>query len=437
MSDDVDVITETLRARAYSETEELALARVERFVSGHEFASRRRPGLAFELLVAGVVAAVAITGIVALTRPWVPAPHRTPGPIATSSAPTASPTPQMSWQIPPFSVQQVVRLDTPFQATALSVSSGSVWVAASSPVYGHAGRLFRVDAASARQTGSWVVGGDPVAISAAGGFVWVANSFGDGSLVLPDQNTVMQFNATTGSLIHTYRITSPTGLVASGDGALVVSSETANGPTEVHLLTAGRSSLVATAPGNLQGPSLSGESAVAVCGHNVYLGMSELSYAGAQSINIYAVPLGGGPARMVATIQGGWWPAMACDSATLFAFPGNETRPVRLQLTDGSVSTLPGVAGVTAVGLDDGSILDVYNADGPAGYEGYLGALNPSNGVESAQPFPFGGPETGGAFLLGTDGLDDSNPSAWVVVSVPSASAGGDVLVLWHLRVVA
>jgi hypothetical protein len=435
VSDDVDVITETLGSRAFSETEELALARVQQFVSHHEFASRQRPGLAFELLVAGFVAAVAITGIVALTRTSLPAANHTPNPVATASAPTASATSRTSWQIPPLSIQQVVRLDTPFQASALSVSSGIVWVAARSPVYGHAGRLFRVDAASARQTGSWVIGGDPVAVSAAGGFVWVANSFGDGSLVLTDQNTVMQFNATTGSLMHTYRITSPTGLVASGDEALVVSSQTANGPTDVHLLAAGRASLVATVPGNLQGPSLSGESALAVCGDNVDLGMSELSNAGVQSINIYAVPLGGGPARMVATIQGAWWPAMTCDRATLFVFPGNGTRQVRVQLTDGSVTTVPGVAGVTAVTLNAGSLLDMYNADGPQGYEGYLGALNPSTGVESAQPFPFSGAETDGAFLLGGDPPNASTPGAWVVVSVPSASAGADVLVLWHLGV--
>ena len=129
-----------------------------------------------------------------------------------------------------------------------------MWVAAQGPVYGETGRLLRIDASSARQTGSWVVGGNPVAVSAAGGYVWVANSYGDGSLVLPDQNTVMQFNATTGALVHTYRITGPTAVVANGNGALVVSSQTANGPTDIHLLTAGRSSLVATVPGNLAEP---------------------------------------------------------------------------------------------------------------------------------------------------------------------------------------
>jgi hypothetical protein len=435
MNDDVDVMTEALRTRPFSPNEQVALARVQRFVARHDFASRRRAGFAVELLVAGVIAAITITFIVALTRQSQPAPHRTPVPITTST-PTPSTAPLPPSQLPPFKIEQTGRIDTAFEANAIFVSPGIVWVATHSQVYGATGKLFRVDASSTRQTGSWAIGGDPVAVSAAGGYVWVANGFGDGSRVLPYQNTVLQFNATTGALVHTYQITSPTAVVAKGSGAMVVSSRTANGPTDVHLLNNGRSTLIATVPGNLQGPSLSSESALAVCGDEVYLGVSELSNAGAQSINVYAVLFGGGSARELATIEGAWWPAITCDSTTLFVFPTLGSHDVRVNLTDGSVSTLPATSGITAVSFEAGLLFDVYNTDVPQGFEGYLGALSPATGDASAQPFPFSGPEAGGAFLLATDVPNASGkPGAWVVASVSSAAAAGDVLVLWHLGV--
>ena len=86
MSDDVDVIAETLTSRPLTQTEEATLARVEQFVSHHDFAAQQRPRLALEILMAGVAAAVAVTLIVALTHPSLPTPspaHHTPVPTAT------------------------------------------------------------------------------------------------------------------------------------------------------------------------------------------------------------------------------------------------------------------------------------------------------------------------------------------------------------------
>ena len=104
MRDDVDVIAETLSTRAFTQAEEVALTRVEQFVSHHDFEVQRRPRLALELLIAGVVAAVAVTLIVALTRhsPLTQSPaHHTPPPTATASPPTPSPTASSTVVAPP------------------------------------------------------------------------------------------------------------------------------------------------------------------------------------------------------------------------------------------------------------------------------------------------------------------------------------------------
>ena len=106
MSDDVDVMPEALSTRAFTQAEEVALTRVEQFVSQHDFVAQRRPRFALELLIAGVVAAVAVTLIVALTRhsPLTPSPaHHTPLPTATATAnpPTPSPTASSTVVAPP------------------------------------------------------------------------------------------------------------------------------------------------------------------------------------------------------------------------------------------------------------------------------------------------------------------------------------------------
>jgi hypothetical protein len=416
MSDEVDVIAETLSGRALTQTEEVALARVVQFVSHHEFVVQRRPKLALELLIAGVVTAVAITLIVALARHSAPTPspaHHTPVPTATATAnsPTPSATPALGPAVP-LRITQRLSLGAR-SAFAIAVSQGIVWVAAQGPVYGDPGRLLRVDAFTARETGSWAIGGNPVAVSAAGSYVWVANGFGDGSRLLPDQNTVMQFNATSGALLHLYRITTPTAVVASGNGALVVSSRTANGPTDIRLLMAGRSSLVATVPGTLENPSVSPESALTVCGGQVYLGLSELSASAAQSINIYVVRVGGGPARTLATIQGAWWPVMTCDSNWLYVFDAAGDLPVRVNPIDGRMNTMPEGSGASAAAFESGLIWQLHNAHGPSGSQGpqgYLTALDPNTGLESSSRLAIPGTATSDASLLaaGTSGL-------WVV----------------------
>ncbi|MFI5286010.1 MAG: YncE family protein [Candidatus Dormibacteria bacterium] len=422
MSDDVDVIAETLTSRPLTQTEEATLARVEQFVSHHDFAAQQRPRLALEILMAGVVAAVAVTLIVALTHPSLPTPspaHHTPVPTATvtASPPTPSLSPTLGPTIPLRITQQ---LSLGRSANAISVSPGIVWVAAQGLAYGDTGRLLRVDASSARQTGSWPVGGDPEAVSASGSYVWVANSFGDGSRVLPDQNTVMQFNAVTGTLVHLYRITSPIAMVANGNGALVMSWRTANGPTDIYLLTAGRSSPVATVPGVLQGTSLSAEAALAVCGGQVYLGVSELSASGAQSINIYVVRVGGGPVRTIATIQGEQWPAMSCGGNRIYVFDGAGDLPVVVNLADGKISTVPGGSGASAAAFESGLIWQLHNTPGPTVSPGYLTALDPNTGLESSSHLAIPGTASSEVFLLAPGA-----PGLWVV--------GGNETLLLHV----
>ena len=106
MSNDDDVIAETLRTRPFTQAEEVALKRVEHFVSHHDFVVERRPRLALELLIAGIVAAVTVTLIVATTRhsPLTPSPaHHTPMPTAAAipSPPTPSPTASSTVVAPP------------------------------------------------------------------------------------------------------------------------------------------------------------------------------------------------------------------------------------------------------------------------------------------------------------------------------------------------
>src|SRR5450432_272855 len=99
MSDDFDPIADRLGHRPFSPEEEDALWRVERFVSHHRFAERQRPRFAIEVLMAGVVAAVVVTLVVALTRPSFAPPspaHHTPPPTATVGEPTLSPSPSPS-----------------------------------------------------------------------------------------------------------------------------------------------------------------------------------------------------------------------------------------------------------------------------------------------------------------------------------------------------
>jgi hypothetical protein len=150
----------------------------------------------------------------------------------------------------------------------------------------------------------------------------------------------------------------------------------------------------------------------------VYLGVTELS--GSQSINIYAVPLRGGPARKLATIQDAWWPAMTCDNNALFVFDGAGDIPLVVNPVDGSVSTLPEGEGASAAVFESGSIWQLHNAYGPPGSGGYLTALDPDTGLESSTRLTIPGTVSSDAFLLapGASGL-------WVV--------GGNETLLLHV----
>lgn len=427
MNHDVDVISETLGSRPLSQTDEIALARVEQFVSRHDFVVHRRSGLAFEILCAGVAAALVVTLVIALTRhsPVTPSPaHHTPAPIPTATTTARPTTPSPSVPLGPaipMRIAQQVSLGSR-QANAMFVTPSTVWVATISPTYGQPGTLLRIDASSGRQTAAWVVGGDPVAVSAAGDYVWVANSFGDGSKVLPEENTVMQFNATTGRLAHVYPVSGPTAVVADGSGALAMSSETANGPTGIYLLSAGRSSLVTTVPGVLQGPSVSAQSALAICGGVMYLGVSELNEAGAPSINVYSVSFGGGPARTIATLPGEWSPMVACDGSAVYVFDATGDAPVRVDLADGHMSTLSGGGSPTAIAFESGLIWEFYPGLGPGTPQplSYLTALNPSTGMASSSRLPIPGTEGSSPFLLA-----QGSPGLWLV--------GGNETLLFHV----
>jgi hypothetical protein len=427
MNDDVDVITETLISRPLSRTDEVALAQIEQFVSRRDFVSRRRSRVAFEILCGGVAAALVVTLVIALTRhsPLTPSPaHHTPAPIPTATITVSPTTPSPSVTLGPaipLRIAQQVSLGGR-QANAMFVSPSTVWVATISETYGQPGTLLRIDASTGRQTAAWMVGGDPVAVSAAGDYVWVANSYGDGSKVLPDQGTVMQFNATTGRLAHVYPAVDPAALVADGSGALAVSAVTANGPSGIYRLTAGRSFLLATVPGFLQGPSVSAQSALAVCDGVIYLGVSELTAAGAPSVNVYALSLGGGRVRYLATIQGEWSPMVTCDSSAIYVFDAAGDAPVRVEVADGHTSTLSEGGGPTAVVFASGLIWEYHIAGSLAAPQAlsYLTAVNPSTGIESSSRLLVPGTDASSPFLL-----VQGSPGLWLV--------GGNETLLFHV----
>ena len=267
------------------------------------------------LILAGCASAVAHTSSGATTSPS-PSPASTPPVPATSptGVPTPAPSPPQASTVP-LRVTQQFNLGTQM-ANTMSVSSRDVWVAVQGASYRDSGRLLRIDARSARQTASWVVGGDPNAVAAAGAYVWVANSYGDASSILPKQNTVEQFNATTGALVHIYRVFDPRGLVATANSALVISATTQS-QTALSLLTGGDMMAFASVPGGLLGPQVSPQSAVAVCANQVFMAVSS-ALASGTSVTIYAVRPTGGALRTIATIPNYYEPEMTCDGVSLF-----------------------------------------------------------------------------------------------------------------------
>jgi hypothetical protein len=229
------------------------------------------------------------------------------------------------------------------EANAMSVGAGAVWLATQSITPGASGALVRIDASTSRQTARLTVGGDPVAVAADGAFVWVANGDGDGSHDVPAENTVEQFDATTGALVHRYRLLDPRGLVANATSALVI-SETPGQQTPISLLTAGTATPVVTLPGTLNAPvsSLSPEVAVAACSDQVFVALTDLSPS-ASSVTIYAMRPDGGGVRKVATIPNDYEASMTCDTASVFligAAGDGDVTVASVSIADGDLTNL-------------------------------------------------------------------------------------------------
>jgi hypothetical protein len=92
--DDMDErIRDALSERPLTARDEEALGQVRRFVSARQFAEPLRPRLAMELLVAGVLAAAALTVVIALERPTAhtPTPAGPTQPLATASTGPSAP----------------------------------------------------------------------------------------------------------------------------------------------------------------------------------------------------------------------------------------------------------------------------------------------------------------------------------------------------------
>jgi hypothetical protein len=92
--DDMDErIRDALSERPLTTRDEDALGQVRHFLSARQFAEPLRPRLAMELLVAGVLAAAALTVVIALERPTAhtPTPAGPTQPLATASTGPSAP----------------------------------------------------------------------------------------------------------------------------------------------------------------------------------------------------------------------------------------------------------------------------------------------------------------------------------------------------------
>jgi len=339
--------------------------------------SRSRP---IAILAGGAGAIVAVGLILALARPPAGTQPAIPSPTPTAlEAPTPLPGPPQT--VVPLDI--TAHLDVaPHPVNAMSVNPGVVWLATQGVTDGEAGTLIRVDARSAQRTASWAIGGDPVAVAAAGDFVWVANGFGDGSKALPEQNTVEQFNAATGALVHVYRVRDPRGLVANPTSALVISAGVGQ-QTALSLLTAGSAQAVATLPGTLNVPvsSLSPEVAVAVCAHQAFLALTEV-LTDSSNVTIYSVPPGGGPIRKVATIPNDYEASIACDSTSLFLLGtagDGDVSVARVSSADGSLTHLWEGPYPVAIASLSGDVWIAYADDSLD--KSFLTSLNPVTGI--------------------------------------------------------
>ena len=361
------------------------------------------------LLAAAASTIVVIGLLLAVIRPAAP----------TSS--TASPDPTVNG-VPTPTPQTTVPLDVtarlnlaPREATAMSVSPGAVWIATDAVTHNGAGVLVRVDASTARATQSWAVGGDPVAVAAAGDFVWVANGVASSAGTVPEQNTVEQFDITTGALVHAYPVIDPRGVVANRTSALVIAANPGQ-QTAISLLADGRATAVATLPGTLNVPlsSLSPEVAVAVCANQAFVALTQVLTA-SSNVTVYALPTTGGAVRRVATIPNDYEASLACDANSLFLIgaAGNGNVSVaRIAAADGAVANLWEGPYPVAVASLSGRIWIAYSDDSLN--QSFLTSLDPVTGraasSRSMLPSP---PTTGDPNLLipGAEGL-------WLVASL-------------------
>jgi hypothetical protein len=363
------------------------------------------------VVLAGGVGAIVVVGLIlALARPPV-GRHPTLVPTATA-VPTSHPRPPQT--VVPLDITAQLDL-APHAVDAISVNPGIVWLATQGITYGEAGTLIRVDATSARQTENWPIGGDPVAVAAGGAFVWVANGFGDSSRTLPEQNTVEQFNAATGALVHRYRVLDPRGLVANPTSALVISAN-AGQQTQISLLSAGTAKAVITLPGTLNVllSSLTPQVAVAVCSDQVFLALTSV-FTASSDVTIYAMQSSGDHVRKVATIPNDYEASIACDTTSLFLIgaAGNGNVAVsRVSIASGSVSNLWEGPYPVAVALLSGRVWIAYSDD--ALNESFLTSLDPVTGIAASarSRLPSGPNSSDGNILLpGDSGL-------WLVASL-------------------
>lgn len=401
-------IDASLARRSLTAAESEALARARHFMEQGDFTARRQSRTFAMEVLAGGAAAIVVIGLVLTFAHHAPAsPPPAPTHPVTSPTPMPSPTPSPSaptqTTVPPHILQQV-GLGSGF-VNAMAVSPDVVWLATQGVNYGDAGTLIRVDAATGRRTASWSIGGDPAAVAAAGGYVWVANGFGDGSKVLPEQNTVEQFNATTGRVMHIYRILDPRALVANTTSALLMSAPNQE-DTAITLLEAGTTKAVGNVPGGLQG-AFSAPQAVAVCANEVYLTVSNATNSGTNVVT-YSVHPTGGTVREIASVPNDFLPVTTCDSTDVFVAAvttNGEGSIVRVSIANGSVSRLWGGPNPSALAFLSGRVWLTYLAHSSSSGS-YLTSIDPVTGATSPTrtilPAP---PNRGDPYLLVPGGL--------------------------------
>jgi hypothetical protein len=360
---------------------------------------------AIVLLAAGAGGIVVIGLILALARP------------ASINGPSPSPTASQ----PPTPTQITVPLDIaaqlnlgPHSVSAMAVTTDDVWLATHGATAGETGTLFRIDAATARTTASWTVGGAPVAVAASGAFVWVANGSGGTSAIPPGHDTVQQFNATTGALVHLYRVTDPQGLVANPTSAMVFAASSAQ-QTSISLLSGGSAKAVTTLPGVLAPPvsSLSPQVAVSVCSNRVFLALTRV-VPGASNVTIYSLPPAGGAVRKVVTVPYDYEASTACDGISVFligAAGDGDASIARVNVADGAVTNLWEGPYPVSVAFLSGRVWIAYSDD--ALNESALTSLDPATGIAMSTRSILPAPSNGGdpnLLLPGDSGL-------WLVAS--------------------